>query len=95
MFIEELTENQIKSFLEQEYPPEEGWSYSWYLFNDKNEPNYRCSLQREKDDLSKNIRLEDFYSDGVSSKAWKRYLYEIFGEKYKQAYVEECLKVLD
>mgnify|MGYP004584927205 FL=1 len=26
MFIEELTENQIKSFLEQEYPPEEGWS---------------------------------------------------------------------
>lgn len=35
MFIEKLTDNQVKLFLEQEYPSEEGWSYSWHFFNER------------------------------------------------------------
>lgn len=45
MFIEKLTDKQVKSFLEQQYPPKEGWSYSWHFWND--EQNYLCSLERE------------------------------------------------
>ncbi len=41
MFIEKLTDKQVKSFLEQQYPPKEGWSYSWHFWN--NEQNYLCS----------------------------------------------------
>lgn len=48
MFIEKLTDKQVKSFLEQQYPPEEGWRYSWHFWNDKNEQNYSCSLERTK-----------------------------------------------
>ena len=95
MFIEKLTDKQVKSFLEQQYPPEEGWRYSWHFWNDKNEQNYSCSLKREQNDFVDYIRLEDFLSDGGSTKAWIKYLYGIFGEEYKQAYVKECLKIFD
>ena len=46
-------------------------------------------------DYVDNIRLEDFFSDGGSTKAWIKYLYGIFGEEYKQEYVKECLKIFD
>lgn len=93
MFVEKLTDKQVKSFLEQQYPPKEGWSYSWHFWND--EQNYSCSLEREQNNYVDNIRLEDFFSDGGSTKAWVKYLYGIFGEEYKQEYVKVCLKIFD
>ena len=45
-------------------------------------------------DIPINLRLEDFNATS-NKESWIKYLYSIFGESYKEAYLEEAMSIFD
>ena len=96
MFIERLTEQQIKDFLDEQY----GKDYFKYEFTHNNESErivgtVKCLHDSKEYD---SFWLCDFkmkFGLSLNSNDWLRYLYKIFGEEYKEAYLAECTKVFE
>ena len=91
-FIERLTDEQIVTFLEKNcFPKIE---------------RYSCSLDRQNGYI--NVRVDkvntyllDFELRNYDVKVWSgyfewpKYLYEIFGEEYKKAFLAEVAEIFD
>ncbi len=91
-FIERLTDEQIDAFLQSEYPKDKRYSSSFI----KNKEYIYVSIDENNGDRNFHFTLYDFCVIGCSrSSIWIKYLYQIFGEEYKQAYLADCAKVFD
>lgn len=94
MFIERLTEEQVKDFLDKQYDKD----YFEYEFK-KGERIAGIVKYLNNSDEFDSFWLSDF--EVVWSilsnmeNDWIRYLYKIFGEEYKEAYLAECAKVFE
>lgn len=89
-FIERLTDEQVKIFLDRHYPKEERYSYGF----DKTKDSVYVRMDRSHGDNSFNFSLEEFDTIGCNCHPqWINYLYEVFGEEYKQAYLDRCAKI--
>lgn len=97
MFVERLTEQQIKDFLDEQY--------------DKNYLKYEFTHNKKRETIIVTVKylhnskqfdyfwLFDFeviWSNSSSMENnWIRYLYKIFGEEYKEAYLVDCAKIFE
>lgn len=91
-FIERLTEKQLTRFLGELFPLTENYVYS-YVQSPK---RILVRVNKNKGDRIFNFQLEEFGSIGFPRcEQWLRYLYKIFGEEYKQAYLAECAKIFE
>lgn len=89
-FLERLTDEQVKIFLDRHYPKEEKYSYGF----DKNEYTIYVRMDRNHGDNSFNFSLQEYGTIGCNCHIqWIKYLYEVFGEEYKQAYLDRCAKI--
>ena len=88
-FIERLTDEQIRTYLDKEYS-RRGYKYSFYKHDLLSVLCVR--FYRKGDALSVSIRFCDYYAENGSrqTRTWVSYLYNVFGEEYKQAYLEWC-----
>lgn len=91
-FIERLTDEQIASFLERVFPKKENYECSFRRY-----PEYiYASATKSSGGRIFIFKLYDFdtfdLEDGVK---WIKYLYEIFGEEYKQAFLSNIAKIFD
>lgn len=93
MFVERLTEEQVKQFVENIY-------WDGFKVSVRETTNSETSIYVENtkssNDCGFTITLEDFGVRGLPSRlTWVRYLYKIFGEEYKEAYLANCAKVFE
>lgn len=104
MFVERLSDEQIREFLNEQCKQESIKEYMWEI----GRIEYSCkkiinvSLKKFYEGGNRYIgraSLEDFNAYTALSrrfkKNWLQYLYKIFGEEYKQAYIQECLSVFN
>lgn len=84
MFVDRLTKEQLSEFFEKKNLTSfmsRGYDGEEFLY-----------VSVDGDSMSVNYRLYDFEGSTVSSETkWRRFLYKLFGEEYKQKY-EEYLK---
>lgn len=91
-FIERLTDEQIRNFLEREYPKREKYSYGF----DKRESSIYVRMDKNFGDNSFNFSLCEYDTIGCNRHAkWIKYLYEIFGEEYKKSYLDCCAEIFN
>lgn len=94
-FVQRLSKQQVEEFFSSIYPKEK-YEYA-ILMTDKKGKFIVASVTKidaDFSDISINFRLEDF--DATSNKeSWIKYLYSIFGENYKEAYLEETMSIFD
>ena len=92
-FIERLTDEQIRTFLDRHYPVSVKYSYTFF----KSKDGYiYVHIDKNYDDSMFNITLYDYDSIGCNRhNQWIKYLYEIFGEEYKKAYLERCAEIFN
>ena len=88
-FIQRLTDKQIRAFLDEKYPKAERYSY---YFIERGDDIY-VSVNYNMGDSTFNISLREFYTIGVDKTQWVKYLYSIFGEEYKAAYLKRCEQI--
>lgn len=92
-FVERLTDKQVMAFLERIYPKKERYSCSIIK-----SPNYiYVHVDQNMGDSVFNFTLEDYNSTigGNKNGLWLKYLYEIFGEEYKKAFIDEVAEIFD
>lgn len=90
MFIEKLTDTQIKDFLHNKYP-------KYHVQFSRDDSSILASITNPHslpDDYTWNERYYDF-STSVEDGPWVRYLAKLFGEEYKDAYKADCVKLFD
>ena len=93
-FIGKLSDAQINAFFAKNYPKSGGYSYRFKKESDKY--IYAHVEQNGMLNYSFNCRLEQFDTVHFERHVqWIRYLYEVFGEEYKQAYLENCAKIFN
>lgn len=91
-FIERLTDEQLVSFLDEILPKTEKYVYSYV----KSPENIYVVVNKNMGDCMYNFTLEEFDSIGYRlPDQWLKYLYKVFGEEYKQAYLAECAKIFE
>jgi len=92
LFIERLTDEQVRTFLEREYPKKEKYSYSF----DRYEGCIYVRIDQNMGDCLFNISLCEYDTIGYSrTSRWIKYLYEVFGEEYKKSYLDRCAKIFN
>lgn len=96
MFVEKLNVEQLMEFKEQLYPKSEGYESYFSIDSDGifiivQKENDRVSA--ELDDFEIEAPLRSVY-DADSERIWKGFLYKIFGEEYKQAYIAKLTEDL-
>ena len=91
-FIERLTEKQLKSFLGKLFPSSKDYIIcKWF----KRSTKIIVHVKYKGDQIYK-VQLEEFTMLGFpATEKWLRYLYKLFGEEYKQAYLVECAKIFE
>lgn len=92
-FMERLTDEQIRDFLDRYYPKADRYLYNFF----KSKDGYiYVHIDVNYDENTFNITLYDYDSIGCHwHKQWIKYLYEIFGEEYKKAYLEHCAEIFN
>lgn len=94
MFIKRLTEEQVKDFLDKQYDKD----YLKYEFTPGERITGIVEYLTDNEEFD-SFWLSDFeviWSHSSSMKNdWLRYLYKVFGEEYKEAYLAECAKVFE
>lgn len=87
MFVERLSDEQIMTFLKRRYP-----DYTVTVLIRDQDRFYAQIISNDPDnDFAWRERFSDFYDQG-SGDAWIKYLYSIFGEEYRLAYIKACNK---
>ena len=62
----------------------------------KSTENIYVVINRNMGDSMFNFTLEEFDSIGYRlPEQWLKYLYKIFGDEYKRAYLTECAKIFE
>lgn len=97
MFVEKLSVNQVKEFLNEIYPETQGFDYSMIMPKQTTPQGHYIyvNVNNERNDFNTNLRLEDYDANISRPNEWLKFLYKIFGEEYKQAYIQECLSVFE
>lgn len=93
MFVERLTRKQVKDFLNEIYSE---IVYRYDFDYDKIFEQYHVIVYgRDSNVVINSFSLSDFdvIWTTLTSKYWIKYLYKIFGEEYKVAYLAECEKL--
>lgn len=91
-YINLLTDEQIKEFIESMYPTDEAYKSNISRIGDI----VIAFVDKNDGEKIKPITLYDFNSVGCKdSSIWIKYLYHIFGEEYKEAYLDMCAKVFE
>ena len=91
-FVERLTDEQINAYLENDFPKNERYVFSYNRY----ETYIYVSVDENNGDASFSFTLEEFDARGsVLPGKWLKYLYKVFGEEYKRAYLSECAKVFE
>lgn len=94
MFVERLTEEQVKDFLHQEYSVE--YYQSFFRSYEEAIVGWICEWDGEVFDRPVLYDFEVLYSNMENIRNnWMKYLYKIFGEEYKEAYLAECAKIFE
>lgn len=96
MFVERLTEEQVKDFLDEQYHK---FTFGYKFERNKSDKSFFGTVEV----LYNSSQWESFYLwdfGGETSRFsfsinvdWIRYLYKIFGEEYKEAYLEYHTKI--
>lgn len=97
MFVEKISVNQVKEFLNEIYPKTQGFEYL-IIMPEQTTPQSKyiyASVNNDINDFNTNLRLEDYDANISRPNEWLKFLYKIFGEEYKQAYIQECLSVFE
>lgn len=91
-FIEPLTEKQLTSFLGKLFPRTGDYVVcAWFKH-----PTKIIVHVKYKGDRTFKVELEEFAMVGFpGNEEWLKYLYKVFGEGYKQAYLAECAKIFE
>ena len=90
-YLERLTFNQIVDFFERYFPIVDGYSVD---FN-RNQTIIYGSIKGMYE-TTINFAFHDYGAlEGNYKKEWVKYLYEMFGEEYKQAYLRHCSSIFD
>ncbi len=90
-FIQRLTDEQIKDFLIKYYP-----NYKVHnIIRFKEDNSIFVQIAKSQYSNSVGYKLYNFNSTLAFPSIWIKYLYSIFGEEYKKAYIDNCLKVFD
>ena len=97
-FTDRLTSQQIKDFLNQVYPEEESYSFTFYVdsqiyFPHEEKYIYVLVFSR-KYHIDWEIVLQS-YTASMFNQQWVNYLYKIFRDEYKQAYTEYNLGIFE
>lgn len=100
MFIEQLKDDQIKEFLGKVYSKDSSeiciQRQKYYTHKGTFIKAYINYQDEDGDDFRIRVTLEEFSTCcGDKNKKWIKFLYGIFGEDYKKAFLNECLKVFD
>ena len=90
-FIERLTDEQVVTFLERTYPDRGKYSYEF----SRNESSIWVRVNNNFCDFLFSFSLYEYEVWGNGHTLWIQYLYEVFGEEYKQAYLEHCAKIFN
>lgn len=92
MFVERLTEEQVKEFLDEQYDKD----YFKCEFHKSERITGKAEFlnNSDEDDIFWLSDFEVILTISVSmERNWIKYLYKIFGEEYKEAYLAECAKI--
>lgn len=90
LFVQRLTDEQIREFIERYFPRKDRYSYT------VDKSKYLYVTVDYNNDYDFIFRLYDYDSEGFSKPGeWIKYLYEVFGEEYKKAYLAECEEVFN
>lgn len=91
-FIERLTDEQVIAFLERAHPKQGKYSYNL----SRNEGFIYVLMKENFGNSSFNFSLYDYDTIGCNRHTlWIKYLYEVFGEEYKQSYLDYCAKIFN
>lgn len=93
MFVERLTRKQVKDFLNEIYP-----EYRYDFDYDKILEQYHVIVYgMDSNAVINSFSLSDFdvIWTTLKSKYWIKYLYKIFGDEYKEAYLAELAKLFE
>lgn len=94
MFVERLTEEQVKEFLDEQYDKD----YFKYEFKKSERITGTAEYLNDSDEFDV-FWLSDFEVIFTISSSmernWIKYLYKIFGEEYKEAYLADCAQVFE
>jgi len=87
-FIERLTDEQVVAFLERTYTDRGTYPYKFI--------RKKFNIYVHAKDNRFGFNLFEYNVGGCSYfSLWIKYLYEVFGEEYKQAYLEHCAKIFN
>lgn len=96
-FIKRLTDEQIKNFLDDCFPKSQA-NYKVHFYRSKTADSEEIIVNAEWStgtmfDSSESFTLCDFGSRNGNPRInnWIRYLYSIFGEEYKTAYIDRTI----
>jgi len=91
-FIKRLTDEQIRTFIERKSTKQQVLSYEFMKIEDIIP---RIIVDYELAYWKSTCTLLEYEAMGEmgSSREWRKYLYEIFGEEYKQAYLDHCSSI--
>jgi len=88
-FIERLTDEQVVAFLERTYA--DRGTYSYEFSRDK----FQIYVYTTDRRFSFGLFEYDAKGCSRSRSLWIKYLYEVFGEEYKQAYLDYCAEIFN
>jgi len=96
-FLQRLSHEQTQSFLDELYPSNEGFDFSFILKqNPYNSELYYCvKVFHFGWDSPKIIHLEEYSSNLSFPSKWIQYLMSIFGDEYKKAFTQRCIYLFD
>lgn len=89
MFVERLTKSQLCNFFNKE-------NFCFFLDKSISEEDYHLYVSIDGESMSLNYRLYDFEGSKIPSETkWRRFLFETFGNEYKEAYKEYLQKQME
>ena len=97
LFIKQLTNKQLEDFLDKLFPQSEGFEFSFDLKKkNKSSEEYFCvKVYHLGWETPLFVQLEEFNSTISQPSQWIQYLHQIFGDEYKQAYLDNCATIFD
>lgn len=100
VFVLRLDNEQIKDFVERQYPHDKGFRYSFYTVRADHHLNdfdyIRLSVCRNGTAFHESIMLTDFDVLGdICVKAWVKFMYEQFGDEYYEAYKAQVMSIFN
>ena len=95
-FIERLSNEQICTFLEKQFPKSCGYEFKYKIYKSPRGNVVILGDSKKKDsDTWKRFILGLYSTRGCSKEKWVNYLSSIYGDAYQQSYLENCSMIFD